>query len=100
MPSLRPMSRTRGLLAAATAVVCVLATASPGAAASRLKVLKVSVANPTDDARAAENVVLRIADLKAIAPDFLPTSFVVTATDAGTVEQDAAVLAAQELPSQ
>lgn len=74
--------------------------AAPALAAPRVKVLKLTVSHAGDDPRPAENVVLRVADLKAIAPDFTPGSFVITATDAATVEQDAAVHHAQELPSQ
>jgi unsaturated chondroitin disaccharide hydrolase len=92
------LKRAQGALV--VLAVHTLAYVSPAAAAPRIKVLKLSVTNPGDDARAAENVVLAVRDLAAVAPDFTPASMIVTATDAATVEEDAAILSAQELPSQ
>ena len=67
---------------------------------SHLKCLKLSVTNPTDRARPAENIVVSIAELRRIAPDFYAGSEIVTATDATTVAEDASMLHATELPSQ
>lgn len=65
-----------------------------------LKCTKIAITNPTDQNRPAEDIVLSIAELKKIAPDFYAGSQIVTATDASTVAEDAAVLHATELPSQ
>jgi len=65
-----------------------------------LKCIKIAITNPTDQNRPAADIVLSIADLKRIAPDFYAGSQIVTATDASTVEEDAAVLHTSELPSQ
>ena len=67
---------------------------------SHLKCLKLSVTNPTEQARPAENIVVSIAELRRIAPDFYAGSEIVTATEAATVAEDASVLHATELPSQ
>src|SRR5947207_12185468 len=77
------------LLGAATA------TATP-----RIKVLKLSVTNPTDELRSHENIVVNIADLKRIAPDFKAGDAIVTTSDAATMEEDARTLQTIELPSQ
>ena len=84
----------------ATVLWASLAMAAALTAAPRVKVLKVAVSNPSGDSRPAENVVLRVADLKRAAPDFNAGNVIVTATGAATVEEDARVLAATELPSQ
>src|SRR5579859_865483 len=65
-----------------------------------LKSIKIAVTNPTGENRPAENIVLSVAELKKIAPDFYAGSQIVTATDASTVAEDALVLHAAELPSQ
>jgi unsaturated chondroitin disaccharide hydrolase len=65
-----------------------------------LKCIKIAVTNPTDQNRPAEDIVLSINELKKIAPDFYAGSQIVTSTDASTVEEDAGVLRATELPSQ
>jgi unsaturated chondroitin disaccharide hydrolase len=65
-----------------------------------LRSIKVAVTNPTDENRRAENIVLPIAALSQIAPDFYPGSQIVTASDATTVAEDAIVLHPNELPSQ
>ena len=86
-----------------TPVVAALSLVLLGAAAGaapRVKVLKFTVTNPGEEARTLEGVTLRVADLRAVAPDFSPAAFVVTATDASTLEQDARIQTAQELPSQ
>ena len=65
-----------------------------------IKVLKLSVSNLTADPRPAENITVRVADLKRIAPDFDAANAIVTTSDAATTEQDAATLQTTELPSQ
>ena len=76
-----------------------LAAATVVAAGPRVKVVKLAVTNP-GAARVAEDVVLRVADLRAVAPDLEPASVMVTMTDTATLEDDARVFAARELPSQ
>ena len=78
----------------------ILAASAPVWAAPRVKVLKLSVTNPTDQARLHENVVLSVADLKRIAPDFKAGDTIVTTSDAATLEEDARTLQVTELPSQ
>ncbi len=50
--------------------------------------------------RVAEDVVVSIAELKKIAPDFKAGDAIVTTSDAATLEEDARTLATIELPSQ
>ena len=69
-------------------------------AAPRVKVLKLSVTNPTDDARLHENIVVSVVELKKIAPDFKAGDAIVTTSDASTLEEDARTLQTIELPSQ
>src|SRR5437870_8642048 len=69
-------------------------------AAPRLKVLKLAITNPSDQTRLHENIVVSIADLKRIAPDFKAGDAVVTTSDAKTLEEDARTLQTVELPSQ
>jgi unsaturated chondroitin disaccharide hydrolase len=69
-------------------------------AAPRVKVLKLSVTNPTDELRSHENIVVNIADLKRIAPDFKAGDAIVTTSDAATLEEDARTIQTTELPSQ
>src|SRR5437764_301839 len=69
-------------------------------AAPRVKVLKLAVSNPTDDARERENVVVSGAELRRVAPDFRAGDCVVTTSDAGVLEEDARTLQTTELPSQ
>ncbi|HKV40645.1 MAG TPA: DUF4861 family protein, partial [Blastocatellia bacterium] len=66
----------------------------------RIKAIKVAVENPATEARPGADVVISIEALRRIAPDFTPGSVIVTATEAATVEQDAATLETTELPSQ
>lgn len=58
-----------------------------------IKVLKLTVSNPTRQSRAAENVVVSVAELKRAAPDFKAASVVVKTNDARAHR-------AVELPSQ
>jgi len=69
-------------------------------AAPHIKVLKLAVTNPTDQNRAHENIVVRVADLKRIAPDFKAGDAIVTSSDAATLAEDARTLQTIELPSQ
>src|SRR5712692_2147730 len=78
----------------------VLMTGAPAFAAPRVKVLKLSITNPTDEARLHENIVVTVAQLKKIAPDFKAGDVIVTTSDAATLEEDARMLQTIELPSQ
>ncbi len=69
-------------------------------AAPRVKVLKLSVTNPTDEARLHENIVVSVAELKKVAPDFKAGDAIVTTSDASTLEEDARTWQTIELPSQ
>src|SRR6059058_2221220 len=69
-------------------------------AAPRIKVFKLSITNPSDQVRLAEDVVISIAELKRIAPDFKAGDAIVTTSDASTLEEDARTLQTTELPSQ
>src|SRR5436189_4565723 len=69
-------------------------------ATPRIKVLKVSVTNPTDQIRLAEDVVIKVDDLRRIAADFRPGDVIATTSDASTLEEDARTLQTIELPSQ
>jgi len=75
-------------------------SARPAVATPRIKVLKLSITNPTDEMRAHENIVVSVADLKRIAPDFKAGDAIVTTSDATTLEEDARTLQTNELPSQ
>lgn len=68
--------------------------------AQEIKNIKFAVRNPSAEARGAADVVIPIAEIRKVAPDFKPGAVIVTATDAGTLEQDAAVLQTEELASQ
>ena len=80
--------------------IFLLAFAAPTFAASRIKVIKLSITNPTGDARLAENIVINVADLRRIAPDFKPAAVIITTSDATTVDEDARTLQTTELASQ
>jgi unsaturated chondroitin disaccharide hydrolase len=69
-------------------------------AAPRIHVLKLSITNPTHLARPQENIVVKVADLKRIAPDFKAATVIVTTSDAATLDEDARTLETLELPSQ
>jgi unsaturated chondroitin disaccharide hydrolase len=85
-----------------TRLLCLafLLTGASGLAAPRIKVLKLSVTNPTDQLRSHENIVINIADLKRIAPDFKAGDAIVTTSDAATLDEDARTIQTTELPSQ
>ena len=74
--------------------------ALPAQGAPRLKNIKVAISNPSDYRRNAADIVIPIAQIRAIAPDFTPGALIVTASDASTLEQDASTLQTEELPSQ
>src|SRR5437764_1122110 len=74
--------------------------AGPVAAAPRVKVLKLAITNPADETRLAEDIVISVAELKRIAPDFKAGDAIVTTSDASTLEEDARTLQTIELPSQ
>ncbi len=76
------------------------AFSSPVWAHSSIKGIKVAVTNPSSDARLSSDVVMSVAEIRKIAPDFKPGAAIVTATEAATLEEDAATLQTQELPSQ
>jgi unsaturated chondroitin disaccharide hydrolase len=82
------------------AVLILAVNSSLAHATSRIKVIKLSVTNPTVDSRPAENVVVNVADLRRIAPDFKPAAVIVTTSDAATIEEDAKTLQTTELASQ
>ena len=88
------------LLIKLLSLILLLAAGTPAWAAPRVKVLKLAVTNPTDEARAHENVVVSVAELKRVAPDFSAGGCVVTTSDAGVLEEDARTLQTTELPSQ
>jgi len=75
-------------------------TASGAWSAPHIKTLKLALTNPADESRAHENVVVSVAELRRVAPDFRAFACVVTTTDASTLEEDARTLQATELPSQ
>lgn len=81
-------------------VTILVAVALCASAASRIKVIKLSVTNPTSDSRPAENVVVNVADLRRIAPDFKPAAVIITTSDAATLDEDAKTLQTTELASQ
>jgi unsaturated chondroitin disaccharide hydrolase len=81
-------------------VLTVFLAASAASAEPRVRTLKLRVTNPTKKARVAEPIVVSVAELKKIAPDFTAFPIVVTHTKASTIEDDAAVLRAEEVPSQ
>jgi unsaturated chondroitin disaccharide hydrolase len=78
----------------------VSATAHAAWAAPHIKTLKLALTNPTDESRAHENVVVSVAELRRVAPDFRAVACVVTTSDASTLEEDARTLQTTELPSQ
>ena len=80
--------------------VCALALAAAGGmleAAPRVKVLKLAITNPIAQARVAEDIVVPVAALKRIAPDFNAGNAIVTTSDAATLDEDARTLQTIEL---
>src|SRR5438132_2113872 len=80
-------------------LTCML-VAVPVTDAPRVKVVKLSITNPSDQTRLAEDIVISVAELKKIAPDFKAGDAIVTTSDASTLEEDARTLQTIELPSQ
>src|SRR6266404_3122371 len=96
----RNKKMTKYILTIPLLVGCLLGSGRQAVAAPRVKVLKISITNPTDEMRLHENVVLSVANLKCIAPDFKAGDVIVTTSDAATLEEDARTLQTVELPSQ
>jgi len=69
-------------------------------AAPRIKNIKIAISNPADHVQMAVDIVIPIAQIRKVAPDFTPGAMIVTASDAGTLEEDASALQTEELPSQ
>jgi len=83
--------------------VCALALAAAGGmleAAPPIKVLKLAITNLTAEARMAEDIVVPVAALKRIAPDFNAGNSIVTTSNAATLDEDARTLQTIELASQ
>ena len=74
--------------------------ALPAQGAQKIKNIKVAVSNPSDHPRNAADIVIPIAKIRTIAPDFTPGALIVIPSDASTPEQDASILQTEELPSQ
>src|SRR5260370_22516514 len=72
----------------------------PLSGAPRIQVLKLSVTNSTNELRLAEDIVVAASDIRRAAPDFRSGAFIVTTSDASTLEEDARILHTLELPSQ
>ena len=92
--------RKSDLITKLCGVLLLLVAAIPSSGAPRIKVLKLAVTNPTEQVRAHENIVVSVADLKRIAPDFEPSDVIVTTSEAATLAEDARTLQTIELPSQ
>jgi unsaturated chondroitin disaccharide hydrolase len=93
------MMKPNGPFCTILVLSCLLLVAR-ASAAPRIEVIKLSVTNPTDQTRNAEDVVVSVAELRRIAPDFKPGDVIVTTSDAATLEEDARTLQTVELPSQ
>src|SRR5215470_9421268 len=65
-----------------------------------IKSIKILVTNPSDMARRAADVAISISELRKVASDFKPGAVVVTTSNAKSLEEDAALLQTEELPSQ
>lgn len=74
--------------------------AGPALGGQQIKNVKVAVTNPSSTPRSAADIVVPIAEIRKVAPDFKPGAVIVTASDASTLEEDAAVEQTEELPSQ
>lgn len=61
--------------------------------------MKLAVANPAAVGGAAD-IVLRVSDLKRVAPDLAAGNVIITTSDAATLDQDSRTLQTMELPSQ
>ena len=85
-------------LASLLVIPALCATLAIGA--PQIKNIKIAVSNPSDRPRNAADIVIPIAHLRKVAPDFTPGAMIVTVSGAGTLEQDTSVLQTEELPSQ
>jgi len=83
-----------------TAWVIACLFAGSALAEEPIKNIKILVTNPSEMARSAANVVIPIAEIRKIAPDFKAGAMSVTVSDAQSLEEDATVLQTEELPSQ
>jgi unsaturated chondroitin disaccharide hydrolase len=81
-------------------IVLLLLAAGSAWAKPHVAGIKIAVTNPTSQERRAENVVVSTELLRQIAPDLNAGSLIVTATNASTEAEDAAVMETVELPSQ
>src|SRR5580693_6636836 len=63
--------------------------AGPPCRAQQIKNIKVVVSNPSSTARSAADIVIPIAEIRKVAPDFKPGALIVTLSDASTLEEDA-----------
>jgi hypothetical protein len=81
--------------------LCLLAIllAGPASTAQRIKNTKVAVSNPSSTAGSAADIVIPIAEIRKVAPDFTPGALIVTLTDQSRLEEDAAVPQTEELSS-
>src|SRR5215469_12118672 len=79
---------------------CWLIWPAEASANPRVLGIKVSVTNPSGEARRSEPVVIPISTLRKIAPDLRAGALVVTVTHTSTIQQDADALQAVEVPSQ
>src|ERR1043166_6638495 len=97
----RPRLNMLNFIKTAGLVLLILSMSSGLAlAAPRIKVLKIAVTNTTDELRQAEDIVVSVAELRRIAPDFKAGDVIVTTSDAATLAADARTLQTIELPSQ
>jgi unsaturated chondroitin disaccharide hydrolase len=83
-------------------MMCLLSIlfAGPAWAGQQIKNIKVAITNPSSTARSAADIVIPVAEIRKVAPDFKPGAVIVTASDASTLEEDASAEQTEELPSQ
>lgn len=65
-----------------------------------IKSIKIIVSNPSETTQTAANIVIPIAEIRKVAPDFKPGATIVTVSDARSLGEDSSVLQTEELPSQ
>jgi unsaturated chondroitin disaccharide hydrolase len=87
-------------IAASILLLGALAVAGTASGVPRIRMIKLSVSNPGPESRAAEGVVVPWPLLRQAAPDLTPLAALVTTSTARTLEEDAAALQTEELPSQ
>src|ERR1700694_5800624 len=81
-------------------LACLLLLGVSVQATPHLLNIKLSVANPSVEARWAVPIVVPISELRKIAPNLHAGSLVVTVTHTQSLQQDAAAVQAKEIPSQ